>query len=277
MADAAPRHFRNRILAGLTGPQLALLEPDLEPVELPLGMNLERPGEPIEQAYFPAAGVGSVVAIGSDGQRIEAGLFGREGMTGLAVVMGDDRSPHEMMIQLAGTGHRIEADALREAMAADPAIRERLLRYSQAFAVQVAHTTLANGRHALQERLARWLLMCQDRMEGDHLDLTHEFLSIMLGVRRAGVTVALHMLEGRGVIKATRGRIRVLDRAGLEATAHGLYGVPEAEYARLMGEAWGGAGRGLAGPLAVSGVTPSDDGARGGGKRRSGNPNPRLN
>ncbi len=139
------------------------------------------------------------------------------------------------MVQLPGTGHRIEAAALREAMGAEPAIRERFLRYAQAFSVQVAHTTLANGRHTIQARLARWLLMCQDRVGGDNLDLTHEFLSLMLGVRRAGVTMATHDLEGRGLIKATRGRIRVIDRAGLEAAAPGIYDVPEAEYARLMG------------------------------------------
>ncbi len=235
MLDAVPRNFRNQLLSGLTEAQLARLAPELEPMELPLGMVLESPGEVIEQVHFPASGVGSVIAVGPDGQRVEAGLFGRDGMTGLAVVLGTDRSPHEMRCQVPGTGHRLAADALREAVAAEPAIRGRLLLYAQAFAVQVAHTALANGRHPLQTRLARWLLMCHDRVDGDAMEITHEFLSVMLGVRRAGVTVALHELEGRGHIKATRGRIRLLDRAGLEATAQGIYGVPEAEYARLMG------------------------------------------
>lgn len=233
--DALSRNFRNTLLAGLTEAQLRHLAPELEPVELPLGMALQAPGEPIEHVYFPGSGVGSVIAVGPEGDRIEAGLFGREAMTGMAVVMGDDRSPHEVLIQVPGAGHRLQADALREAMAAEPAIRERFLRSVQAFAVQVAHTALANGRFSLQPRLARWLLMCHDRVDGDQLHLTHEFLALMLGVRRAGVTVTVHELEGRGLIRATRGCIRLLDRGGLEALAHGAYGVPEAEYRRLMG------------------------------------------
>ncbi len=234
MADATPQQFRNALLAGLAPAQLARLAAELEPVALPVRVVLERPGEPIEHVHFPSSGVASLVAIGPDGQRIEAGLFGREGMSSLPVLMGGDSSPHETLMQVDGTGHRIETGALREAMAAEPAIRERFLRYAQAFAVQVAHTTLANGRHPLQPRLARWLLMCHDRVDGHQFDLTHEFLSLMLGVRRAGVTVAVHELEGRGVIKATRGRIRVLDRDGLATVAEGIYGVPEAEYARLL-------------------------------------------
>ena len=106
-------------------------------------------------------------------------------------------------------------------------IRERVLRFALAFSIQAAQTTLANAHHVIEARLARWLLMCHDRVERDVLHLTHEFLSVMLGVRRAGVTVALHMLEGQGLIKATRGRIRVIDRGGLERAAAGLYGVPE--------------------------------------------------
>ncbi len=237
--DASPRNFSNRLLVGLTEAQLGHLAPELEPVELPVRMVLHAPGEPMEHVYFPGSGIGSMIAIGTDDQRIEAGIFGREGLSSLAPVMGDDRSPHEVLVQVAGAGHRIGTDALREAMAAEPTIRDRLLRYAQAFAVQVAHTALANGRYPLQPRLARWLLMCRDRIDGDQLDLTHEFLSVMLGMRRAGVTVATHELEGRGVIRATRGRIRILDRAGLEALAHGIYGVPEAEYARLVGQRLG--------------------------------------
>jgi CRP-like cAMP-binding protein len=233
MINATPWTSRNRILAGLTEARLALLAPHLAPVELELRMVLEVPGEPIAHVYFPASGVISVVAVGTDKRRIEVGLFGRDGMSGLAVVLGDDRSPHETLVQVPGFGHRLAADALREAMA-DAPLRDHLLHFAQAFSVQTAYTALANGRHNIEERLARWLLMCHDRGEGDALALTHDFLATMLGVRRAGVTVALHMLEGRGLIKATRGRIQVLDRGDLERAATGLYGPPEAEYARLM-------------------------------------------
>ncbi len=240
MLDAIPHNFRNQLLSGLAPAQLAHLVPHLEPVELPLRMTMQVPDEPIEQVYFPASGITSIAVGDARGKRIEAGLFGRDGMTGLPVVMGDDRSPHEVFIQTEGQGHRMDADALREAMAAEPAIRERFLRFIQAIAIQVSYTTLANGQHTIVARLARWLLMCDDRSDGDTFALTHEFLSLMLGVRRAGVTVATHELEGRGLIKATRGRIRILDRGGLETAADGAYGVPEAEYQRLLG---GKAGR----------------------------------
>jgi CRP-like cAMP-binding protein len=121
------------------------------------------------------------VAIGLTGKRIEAGLFGRDGMSGLPIVMGDDRSPHEAFMQGAGSGHRIEADALREAMAADPVIRDRFLRFVQFSAVQVAATALANGQNTVEARLARWLLTCHDRTGRDLLDLTHELVALMLG------------------------------------------------------------------------------------------------
>jgi hypothetical protein len=119
-------------------------------------------------------------------------------------------------------------------MSDSPELRNVLLRYSQAFMIQTAHTALANGRAKLEERLARWLLMAHDRVNGDEVPLVHEFLALMLGVRRAGVTVALHMLEGQALIRASRGKIVVLDRQGLEEAANGLYGVPEREYERLM-------------------------------------------
>jgi CRP-like cAMP-binding protein len=233
--DAAPQRSANLLLAGLTESEFEYLAPHLEPVELAHAMQVEAPDEPIVHAYFPASGLASVIAQDRAGRRIEAGLFGREGMTALSVVMGDDRSPNETTFQIAGSGHRIATDALREAMRAEPAIRDRFLLFAHAFAIQTAQTALANGKHSVEERLARWLLMCQDRVGGYELHLTHEFLSIMLGVRRAGVTVTIHILEGRHLIKAKRGCIRVVDRDGLKAAARGSYGVTEAEYARLLG------------------------------------------
>jgi CRP-like cAMP-binding protein len=192
---------------------------------------------------FPDAGIGSVVVLGPGGQRVEAGLFGREGMSGLPVVLADELSPHEVVVQLAGHGHRIEAEALRAAMRAEPSLRDLLLRYVLATLGQSAITTFASTRLSLEARLARWLLMCHDRVDGDDLPLTHGFLSVMLGVRRAGVTVAVHVLEGRGLIRATRGRIQITERRGLEAAAGGIYGLAEAEYARIMGPRTGGATR----------------------------------
>ena len=193
---------------------------------------LEEPHEPIKHVYFMEAGLASVVA--SNGYSIEVGIIGREGMTGLGIVMGDDRSTDKTFIQAAGSGLRMTADDLRLAMDKSKTLRVSLLRYARVFAVQFAQTAVANGRAKIEARLARWLLMAHDRFDHGPFPFTHEFLALMLGVRRSGVTVALHFLEGRGVIKASRGSITVLDRKALIAQSDPSYGVPEAEYHRLI-------------------------------------------
>jgi CRP-like cAMP-binding protein len=197
---------------------------------------LEPANTTIENVYFPLSGIVSVVAK-SGAEQIEAGVIGREGMTGAAVVMGNHRSPNEVYVQVAGSGLRIEADKLRAALDASESLRLLAQKFVQVFFAQVTQTALANGRAKLDERLARWLLMAHDRHDDDHLLLTHEFVALMLGVRRPGVTDALHELEGRGLLRATRGVIRILNRKGLEELAGSAYGVPEAEYKRLIGEA----------------------------------------
>lgn len=227
--------FRNRLLAALSADDLAFLEPNLEAVELELRKKLEIPNRPIKYVYFPEAGFASVVANGNGGRQVEVGIIGREGMTGQMVVFGNSQSPHETFIQVAGSGQRIPADDLRAAMDASDTLRSMFLHYAQAFVVQTAHTALANGRGKLEERLARWLLMAHDRLDGDELPLIHEFLALMLAVRRPGVTVALQALEKDGLIDRKRGYIQVTDREGLEEAANGLYGVPEKEYQRLIG------------------------------------------
>jgi CRP-like cAMP-binding protein/CheY-like chemotaxis protein len=234
-AERSVRLEGNLILGTLPKDSLALLAPHLEPVALQAGMMLETPEDPIRHVYFPTRGVGSVMASDDRGHRIEVGLFGREGMSGLAVVLGHDRSPYETRVQVPGHAYRIAVEALRGALP-EPGLHRVFLRYAQAFSIQVAHTALANGRHTIEERLARWLLMCLDRLGGDTIDLTHEFLAVVLGVRRSGVTVAMHMLEGRRLIRSTRGRVRILDRVGIEALAGGSYGIPEAQYERLIGD-----------------------------------------
>jgi CRP-like cAMP-binding protein len=225
----------NRLLRALSPEDFALLAPYLTLATLELRQSVERPNIPIEHCYFVESGIVSVVANSTRDRSAEVGLVGREGMTGLAIVMGDDRSPNDTYVQIAATGHRLPADRLREAMAASPALQKRLLRYAQAFLIQTVQTALANGTAKIEERLSRWILMSHDRIGHNDLPLTHEFLSIMLAVRRPGVTDALHQLEGRGMIRATRGQITVIDRAGLIRVADGSYGVPEAEYERLLG------------------------------------------
>lgn len=226
----------NRLLSRLSAADFALLAPHLKPVDLPLRKKLENRDKPIDNVYFPESGFASVVANGSGQRSIEVGLIGREGMTGLPIIMGTDRSTNETFIQSAGKGLQISVANLRKAMEMGGSLHRCFLLYAHAFSVQTTYTAIANGRGKIEERLARWLLMAHDRVDTDELDLTHEFLSLMLGVRRSGVTIALQLLVKQGIIKAHRGGISVLDREGLEEISNGAYGTPEAEFQRLFGE-----------------------------------------
>jgi CRP-like cAMP-binding protein len=212
---------RNRLLAVLSHADQDLLTPCLETIELDARQILEVPSDPISHVYFVESGLVSVVGTTVPDHRIEVGMIGYEGMTGLCIVLGDDRSTNETMVQSAGSAMRLPT--------------EMLLRYVNVFMVQGSQTALANGRGRLDERLARWLLMWHDRVLADELVITHEFLALLLGVRRQGVTVALHELEGKGLIRSTRSHVRVLDRDGLQRAANGFYGIPEAEYDRSIG------------------------------------------
>jgi CRP-like cAMP-binding protein len=225
----------NRLLSGLSPEDFAILQPNLKRVELPLRKQLERAQRLIDQIYFPESGFASVVARRSDDRGIEVGLIGREGMTGLAVLLSDDRSPHDTFMQSAGEGVRIAASSLRRAMEQSRTLHRTLMRYAHAFLLQTTYTAMVNGRSKIEERLARWLLMAHDRVGQDEIALTHEFLAVMLGVRRPGVTVALKLLEAAGLIRTRRGIISLIDRQGLERISEGAYGAAEAEYRRLMG------------------------------------------
>ena len=226
---------RNRLLRAMSRQDFAQLQPHLEPVTLQVKDVLVRENEPIEHVYFIEEGLASVIALSPDNERIEVGHIGYEGVTAEAVILGLDYSPNRTFVQGPGSALRMQSDELTSAIKASPSLRALLLRYVQTLIIQITQSALANGRYANHKRLARWLLMCHDRMAGDDLSVTHEFLALMLGVRRAGVTEALHVLEDQQIIKASRGHIHVLDRAGLEEVAGGCYGVPEAEYAALIG------------------------------------------
>jgi CRP-like cAMP-binding protein len=234
MVSAQQPDFRNQVLGKLGNNSLATLLPHLEHVDLKSRQDIEKPNASIKYVFFPESGIVSVVNRGPRKKSLEIGIIGREGMTGLTVVLGNDRSPHATFVQLQGDAYRIAADPLRTAMYRDAKLRNVLLHYVQAFMIQTAYTAIANGTARLEEKLARWLLMAHDRVDGDELPLIHDFLAMMLGVRRPGVTVALHSLEAQGLIDAKRSSITVLDRSGLEDLANASYGVPEAEYARLM-------------------------------------------
>jgi CRP-like cAMP-binding protein len=189
----------------------------------------------VKNVYFPESGLGSVVGFGGgESRQAEVAVVGREGMTGLPVVLGVGRSPCDIFMQVEGTGQRVSAEDLRAVMDQSATLLRCFLRFAHVFSVQSGYTALANARGKIEERLARWLLMAHDRIESDELVLTHEFLALMLGTRRAGVTVALGHFEAKGVIETARGAVTVLDRDGLEECANGLYGVPEAEFERLF-------------------------------------------
>jgi CRP-like cAMP-binding protein len=223
MSAVSQSTIRNQILSRLSTADFALVAPHLDAVELPVPRQLERANKAIEQVYFPDRGFASVVANGHGGRNVEVGMIGREGMTGIPIVLGADRSSNETFMQLAGGGWRLAAADLRRAMEQNTTLLQPLLLYAHAFLAQVTQTALSNGRSKLDERLARWLLMAHDRADGDQLRLTHDFLATMLGVRRPGVTIALNLLERQGLIRAHRGTISMLDRKGLELLSNGAY------------------------------------------------------
>jgi CRP-like cAMP-binding protein len=226
---------RNRLLAALPPGDFAALAPALQPVKLGFKQTLHRPDRPIEAAYFPEGGMVSLLTPLEEGQTTEVGIIGREGLIGLAVVLGADSATTEAMVQMPGAALRVPASELREVFEGSAALRAVLLRYAQASHVQVAQTAACNGQHAVDERLARWMLMAHDRAEADEFPMTQEFIATMLGVRRAGISVAAGILQKAGVIRYAYGRITILDRAGLEAAACECYGAVRRQYERLLG------------------------------------------
>jgi CRP-like cAMP-binding protein len=228
--------IRNRLLHKISLQDWDLLGPHLEAVTLKDRQVIEVPTKPISHAYFVETGIASVVAVDAEDHRIEVGVIGFEGMTGVPLIMGDNRAQHSTYMQIGGTGHRMPQEILCSAIARSEGLRALMLKWAQGFMIQTAQTALANGRAKLEQRLARWLLMAHDRMIGDAVPLTHEFLAVMLGVRRAGVTVAIHGFERRGLVTTRRGQLTVANRTGIEQIAGSFYGTPEAELRRLLGD-----------------------------------------
>ena len=225
----------NRILSQLPPEEYERLSPHLEPVTLSRGDVLHYPQDPVSHVYFPNCGTVSVVATFADGGGVEVGLVGNEGVFGINVVLGSVTTPHEAIVQLPGDGVRASSDVLRREFKRGGQVHDLLLRYTQAFIVQIAQTAACNKVHPLEGRLARWLLMTCDRATGRELELTHEFMAVMLGTRRAGVSEAAGRLQDTGLIRYRRGRVTVLDRQGLEAASCECYPVVKKEFERLLG------------------------------------------
>lgn len=232
---AAQDKVRNKLLSRLPGDAFGTIADALETIELPRSFPFSDPGIDAEYAYFIESGIGSIVAITPEGQRSEVGIFGPEGMTPASLVLDTASTPYSIFMQIPGHGFRIRSESLRRAAMANEGLRHLLSRYAYALSVQTSYTGLSNSVHHIDERLARWILMCHDRTPGDRIALTHEFLSVMLAVRRSSVTTALHVLEGKHLVYSERNLITVRDRQALELFAGDAYGVPEREYERLLG------------------------------------------
>jgi CRP-like cAMP-binding protein len=202
--------IKNRLLQRLSPSDLAVLALQ-DRIDLPLRTSLEQPGQAVESVYFIETGVASMVLSNVGSKPIEVGLVGSEGLAGIGIALGDRNGVLETYMQVGGSGYRIAVDLFLSAMGSSPRLRELVLLYSRAFSIQVAATASANGRAKLEERLSRWLLMVSDRT-GPSFQITHEFIAIMLGVRRSGVSLALAALEGERLIRASRGLITIVDR-----------------------------------------------------------------
>jgi CRP-like cAMP-binding protein len=227
---------RNRLLALLPAHEFRSIESALEPIHLERGFVIVEADKPIEYVYFLCSGIGSVITVSAGGQRAEAGMFGREGFSPTSAGVGGTVSVHEVLMQVVGFGYRMPLQATADAISQNSVFANLLARFIQTFSSQISYTALSNVNFQVDERLARWLLMSHDRVDGDEIALTHDFISLMLGVRRPSVTTALHVLEGKKLVRAERGRITIRDRKAMEEFAGNAYGKPEEEYRRLIGE-----------------------------------------
>ena len=228
----------NRLLAALDASaplEAAWLAPQLEPVTLDLGQVIAEPGGSFSHLYFPGTSVLSVISRMKDGGAAEVGTVGNEGMAGVLVLLDADANVNETVTQIPGTATRVAVDGFVEGLESRPVLRRLLHRYTAAYLTQVAQTAACNRLHGIEARCARWLLMTHDRVnEASRFPLTQEYLAIMLGVRRSGVSVAAGALRDAGLIRYSRGAIRVLDRAGLEAAACECYGIVRRHFDQLF-------------------------------------------
>ena len=225
------RHYKNRVLAALPKAEINRLKPHLFPVTLVQEETLLDGKAP--HGYFLEDGIASVVMTVANGDTVEVGIIGIDGVVGLPILLGAGTAPGRTFIQIAGSGFRIEADILKEEFERPGELRRHLQRYMQGFMVQSAQTSTCNRLHNIEERLARWMLSCRDRMESDQLHLTHDFLGQMLGAPRTTVTLAAGLLHRAGMIDYSRGVVTIQNRPALEEAACECYGIVRDEFQRL--------------------------------------------
>ena len=231
---AAPRS-RNRLLAALPPNELAVVEPHLESLDAQLRHLIWDVDQPIEWIYFPEGMIGSIVGVMADGTAVETATIGHEGMVGLPVFLGTDRTSSQAFCQVPGPTLRMPASAFREVIGQLPQLRRLLNCFTQALFTLVGQNSACNRVHTMTERCARWLLKTHDRVAGDDYPLTHQVISQMLGVRRATVTEAMGYIQERGAIEYEMGRIHIRDRALLESLSCECYTIIAREFERLLG------------------------------------------
>ena len=230
-----PASSQNRLLAAIPSEELQRLAPHFQTVPLVFRETLFEAGDPIEFVYFPLSGMISLIASTGSGRSIEVGIVGKDGLTGVPIVLDDDISFIRGVVQAEGSALKLSATTLKDELRRDGALRSVLLRYSRFALAQATQSVICNRLHSLDQRCARWLLSIRDRVGADTFPMTHEFLSYFLGVRRAGVTLAALDFQRAGLIRYARGALTILDADGLEASACECHRVLEKEHARLLG------------------------------------------
>lgn len=227
-------HSQNRILAMLPGASRRRAFAEVDFVRLEKHQRLAEMNEPISYVYFLNSGIGSVLLTSANGRSSEAGMFGKEGFSPSSLAVGGFQSPFDVVVQVEGDAYRMPAAAFRRILEEDRTVENLILRYVHVFALQAAYTAHSNALDAVDVRLGRWLLMCHDRVSGDRIELTHDYLALMLAVRRPSVTTSLHTLEGEGYVRSTRGVVTIRNRAALESFVGSSYGAAEREYRVLV-------------------------------------------
>ncbi len=224
----------NRLLAALPEDAFARWLPSLEPVDMPLGLVVYEPGQELRHVHFPVTSIVSLQYVLENGDTTDVAVVGCEGLVGISSFMGGRTASNRAVVHVAGRGFRLPARILRDEFETRGAVTALLLRYSQAVITQMAQAVVCNRHHSVPQQVCRLLLLCRDRLPDDEIAVTHETIAGMIGVRREGVTAAAKALQVAGIIRYTRGHIRILDRAGLERLACECYGVVRREYRRLL-------------------------------------------
>ncbi|HEV7521661.1 MAG TPA: Crp/Fnr family transcriptional regulator [Candidatus Angelobacter sp.] len=225
--------YKNNILASLSRAEIGRLAPHLSFSDLPVNQALQEPNEEITHAYFLESGMASVVVEMADGNTVETGITGKEGLVGFSLLLGISSMPTRTFIQIPATGYKIKARRLKEEFENSGELQKQTHCYMQAYMLQTGQIAACNRLHDIAERLARWLLMCHDRMDSDNFSITHEFLGHMLGTPRTTVTLAAGILQKAGFVDYTRGRMHIRDRQALEKAACECYGTISKEFQRL--------------------------------------------